>query len=83
MEGLEQDVAQFCFQSCRLWVQITGFMIDHYMLNGFKFKFGGSDYQQLIREQVEIVRSRFGYLFGIEKIPLMDDQGRLYYENDG
>jgi hypothetical protein len=58
-------------------------MIDHYMLNGFKFKFGGVDYQHLIREQVEITRAKFGHLFGIEKIPLMDEKGRLFYENEG
>lgn len=73
LQALEQDVAQYCYHSCRLWVQINGFMIDHYLMNGFKFKFGGVDYQHLIREQVEITRARFGHLFGIEKIPLMDD----------
>jgi hypothetical protein len=58
-------------------------MIDHSILNEFKFKFGGSDYQPVLREQVEIVRNRFGQLFGIEKIPLLDETGRLQYENDG
>jgi len=52
-------------------------MIDHSILNEFKFKFGGHDYQPLLREQVEVVRNRFGQLFGIEKIPLLDETGRL------
>jgi hypothetical protein len=82
LASLEQDVAQYCFHSCRLWVQINSFMIDHSLLNAFKFKFGGVDYKQLIREQVEITRAKFGGLFGFDKIPLMDEEGRLYYDTE-
>jgi|LauGreDrversion4_2_1035121.scaffolds.fasta_scaffold179498_1 hypothetical protein len=52
-------------------------MIDHQMMHGFKFKFGGTDILPLIREQVEAVRNRFGGLFGVEKIPILDDKYRL------
>ena len=37
----------------------------------------------LIREQVDLTRNRFGPLFGLEKIPLLDDKYRLYYANHG
>ena len=48
-------------------------MYDYCMLNDFKFKFGGSDYQTIIREEVEAVRTRFGSIFGLHKIPLMNE----------
>lgn len=58
-------------------------MVDHSIMQGFKFRFGGCDYLPLIREQVEVTRNKFGALFGIEKIPLMDEKHRLYYINKG
>jgi hypothetical protein len=84
LKTIEQDVAQYCYQSCRLWVQISAFTFDHSLLNEFTFKFGGPEYQPLIRKQVESVRMKFGKHFGFDKIPLMDEDGRLYYDpNEG
>jgi hypothetical protein len=73
-------VAQYCYQSCRLWVQISAFTFDHSIMNEFKFKFGGPEYQPLIRKQVDSVRLKFAPLFGWEKIPLLNEDGRLYYD---
>jgi len=49
-------------------------------MNEFKFKFGGPEYQPLIRKQVEGIRAKFAPLFGWEKIPLLNEEGRLYYD---
>jgi hypothetical protein len=37
-------------------VQISAFTFDHSLLNEFTFKFGGPEYQPLIRKQVEHIQ---------------------------
>ncbi|CDW78158.1 UNKNOWN [Stylonychia lemnae] len=77
-DQLEDYIAKFCFQSSRLFIQITSFVVESQLFKRLRFIYEGQDYQQKIRKQVMGLKHRFEYLFG-DKIPSMNDQGKLIF----
>ncbi len=58
MEQLEHEVAQFCFQSSRLFIQISAFMIESHLFRRLKFIYDDADYQAKIRTQVNTLKEQ-------------------------
>ena len=52
LDDLEQEVAQFCLQSSRLFIQITSFMVESRLFRRLRFIYEGVDYQAKIRAQI-------------------------------
>lgn len=79
LEGqLEEQIAQFCFHSSRLFIQITSFMIESLLFKRHHFIYEGEDYQEKIRQSVAELREKYSQRFSAV-IPEMNSRGKLIF----
>ncbi|CDW91047.1 UNKNOWN [Stylonychia lemnae] len=78
---LEENIALYCYQSSRLFIQITSFLVDSQLFKRLKFMYEGEDFQKRIIREVHQLRQQYKVEFGEDKIPKMDEHGKLIFDN--
>eukprot|EP00347_Sterkiella_histriomuscorum_P017198 403350297 len=81
-DQLEECIALYCFQSSRLFIQITQFLVESQLFKRVKFQFKGDNLQLKIRDQLQALKKKYEWEFGDEKIPVMDENGKLIFSNE-